>query len=103
MADMASALAHESGHAVAGRLWGDPGQTGTNPPTNASWLPWFNAATADGFRASKYAKASLDEDFAEAWLMFTTTAGTPRAGEVRALMPARYAVMTGIVASEHSA
>jgi hypothetical protein len=103
IASMVGALAHESGHAVSDRLWGDDtGATGTRAPTNAAWRPWYDATVADGFRTSKYAKASLHEDFAEAWELFTTTRGTPREAEVKSLMPHRYTIMAGVLTSEHT-
>jgi hypothetical protein len=101
--NMVSAVSHESGHAVSMRLWGHPNQVNPNPPQNPTWMPWWQAMQSDGFAASKYAKASVMEDFAEAWKMYTLSRRAPaRHAEVRTLMPARCVIMDGILKTEHT-
>ena len=94
---------HESGHAISIRLWGEPDlpdTSGTGTTPNPTWDPWRQAITADNFTPSGYARASVSEDFAEAWLMFLQHRGTPREGEVRTLMPARCRLLDNVVRSE---
>jgi len=85
-----SSLLHESGHVVSMKAWGED----VNGP---SWAPWREAMANDGAKLSKYATASVFEDFGEAWSLFIQAHRKPREGEVRTLMPHRFAIMEGLV------
>jgi hypothetical protein len=87
---------------VSLRLWGEadlPKPTGGTSP-NPTWAPWRAAITADNFTPSGYARASVREDFAEAWKMFLQYRGTPREGEIRTLMPARCRLLDDVIRRE---
>lgn len=94
---------HESGHAVSLRLWGEsdlPDASGSGTTPNPTWDPWRQAMAADNFTPSGYARASVVEDFSEAWLMLLQYRGTPREGEVRTLMPERCRLLDDVMRSE---
>jgi hypothetical protein len=88
-------IAHETGHVVSQRAWGDNNW-------GKRWAPWRKAMKDDGISVSTYAKTDAYDDFAESWALWVTTRGTPREPEVRALIPHRVALMEPLaVASEN--
>jgi len=67
---------HEMGHNMAYQLWGS-----SSPPSRSVWgKMWrqFKNGTAKEFPVSKYGKASIAEDFAEAVQMYITDPRTLR-------------------------
>ncbi len=88
---VAASLSHESGHVISQRTWG------TNEK-NAKWKPWRAAMKSDGIAPSGYAKNSPDEDYAETWRLWVHVRNTPKAIEVRTLLPARIKIMEKMVA-----
>jgi Domain of unknown function (DUF4150) len=78
---------HEGGHAFAqSQRFYVPGEgTLTNK--------WKAAMEADRMRPSQYACETMGEDFAEAYLMYKLTKGTPCEDYARYLYPNRYRVL----------
>jgi hypothetical protein len=81
-----TSIAHESGHTVSKKLWG-------NDTKSEKWKPWRDAMKSDDLRVSTYAKSSPNEDFAESWALFMEVRGRPREEELRLLFPARWAIL----------
>jgi hypothetical protein len=81
-----TSIAHESGHTVSKKLWGDNTK-------GQKWKPWRDAMKSDNLSPSTYAKSSPNEDFAESWALFMEVRGRPREEELRLLFPARWAIL----------
>jgi hypothetical protein len=81
-----TSIAHESGHTVSQKLWGDNTK-------NQGWKPWRDAMKSDNLSPSTYGKSSPAEDFAESWALFMEVRGRPREEELRILFPARWAIL----------
>ncbi len=82
-------LIHEVGHFLTRFAWGkneDP-----------RWDPWRAAIKSDGVRPSKYAKVLVSEDVCETLSMYFEAIGTPAEKEVRAIFPARFAILDKLV------
>jgi hypothetical protein len=89
---LASSLTHETGHTLSRAAWGDP-------DVDARWGAWRTAMASDGLRASGYARSSLNEDFAEAFVLYQRVRGTTEEAEVRALMPERFRLIDELLAA----
>ncbi len=88
-------IAHETGHVVSQRAWGENS-------LGSRWAPWRKAMKADVISVSAYAKTDAYDDFAESWALWVTARGTLREPDVRALIPHRVALMEPLaVASEN--
>ncbi len=79
-------MVHELGHVLSIGQWGDE-------ETDPRWDAWKRAAASDGLSASTYAKEDPDEDFAESLAIYQAVRGTPHEAELRALFPARFALL----------
>ncbi len=88
---LTSMLVHEAGHELGSRVWGEIGQRGKG------WAAWEKAGESDGKWASSYASTSINEDLAETMVLYQHVRGTPAEAEWRARMPARFAILDGIV------
>lgn len=84
--EVQKALVHEVGHIQSGQLLGQDYES-------AGWKRWDAAIAADGIAVSQYARASKTEDFSETVTAFYAVRGTSKERELRALMPARYALL----------
>jgi len=91
--DLDGALIHETGHALSMSRWG-------NSATDKRWDAWKKAIISDGISASKYAKNSPDEDFAETLKMYFIVKGTPQEAEMRRLMPERFRLIDALLAEK---
>jgi hypothetical protein len=89
--EVTGSMIHETGHALSIGKWGDS-------KTDKRWDPWKKAMGSDPFVASKYAKSSPDEDFAETLEMYYLVKGTPQEAEMRKLMPERFKIIDSMVA-----
>jgi uncharacterized Zn-binding protein involved in type VI secretion len=78
------AMQHEAGHAVAQKAWA------ADPSLKAAWE---EARRQDRRNVSTYGAKFIDEDIAEAVLLFALTKGTPCEAAARATFPARYAIL----------
>lgn len=85
-------LTHEVGHFVSTLA------LGPRSDQNA-WKRWTDAIASDTFRASQYASKNANEDFSESWVLYRQVKGTADEASVRAMMPARFAVLDSIAAS----
>ncbi len=84
--EIQKALVHEVGHIQSGQLLGQNYDS-------AEWRRWDAAIASDGVAVSQYARTSKTEDFSETVTAFYAARGTPKERELRALMPARYALL----------
>ena len=92
-ADMAGALAHETGHTAQSEYF--------KPQDEAAWR---QAIIRDHGSVSNYANDSYNkdggqnvwEDFAESWKQYMTVRGTPHEADFRAEFPERWAVLDQI-------
>lgn len=89
--ELAGTLVHEMGHTLSMQKWGED----TGGPR---WEEWKKAGTSDGVHPSKYAQASLHEDFAEAMVLYQQVKGTTQEGEIRDLMPERFRIIDALLA-----
>jgi len=93
-------MIHETGHALSSQRWGALPQ----PPRDkelsphSGWLRWQNAIAADGTTPSGYARSDMPEDFSESLRLLSAVRGTPEEAEVRALFPARFAILDELLA-----
>lgn len=78
-------LVHEIGHILSHGAWGY-GET-------AGWAAWKRAAEKDAVVVSQYAEKSPEEDFAEVFVAYVAVKGTPQETDLRATMPARFALI----------
>jgi len=83
-------MIHETGHVLSRSKWGQDG--------DARWDDWKKAITSDGVVASRYAKNSQGEDFAESLTLYMNVKGTDREAELRALMPERFKLLDKLLA-----
>ncbi len=90
--DLNSSLVHETGHTLSKRNWGESSGS-------AAWRRWSAAAASDGLHVSRYAQKSVDEDFSETFEVYNQVKGTSVEGELRALLPGRFALIDGLLAS----
>ena len=97
--DIGAALVHESAHALSAQLR-EGGLSGFlrgvfDPARQraGSAEAWAEAIKADGRYPSKYAKASPEEDFAEATVMYSVSKGTPCEAVARSKYPNRYRLL----------
>lgn len=88
---LTSTIVHESGHSWSLREWGEH--------DSKQWQTWKAAAASDGIAPSVYGKQSLDEDLAEAWVLYIESEGTPMHDVLREMMPNRFKLLDEAVAS----
>jgi hypothetical protein len=91
---LSGTMIHESGHVLSKQKWGN------NAVTDEGWKPWREAMKSDGFAVSQYATQNADEDFAESLQYYETVRGTPQEAEIKAMMPKRWGLIEGLLASE---
>lgn len=89
---MDGTMIHETGHTLSKKAWGNEG--------DKRWNPWKEAMKSDQVVASKYAKNSPDEDFAETLQLYEQVRGTPQEAEMRALMPERFRLIDKLLAAK---
>jgi hypothetical protein len=89
---MNASLIHETGHVLSGRHLGDD-------PSGPRWDRYKAAIASDGLVPSNYARSAPTEDFAETLVLYQKVRGTPHEAEVRALMPARFQFIDGLLAA----
>jgi hypothetical protein len=86
-------LVHETSH-----LFSDA-NNGDYFAHDPRWNAWVDAITSDELFPSTYGKDSFrnsndaTEDYAEAMVVYLSVKGTPREAEMRAMMPARFAIL----------
>ncbi len=83
-------LVHETGHLLSWLLWG----RSTDDPR---WNRWKAAMARDHFFASDYARDSVAEDFGETYQLYQMVRGTKAEAELRAVMPARFALIDEVL------
>lgn len=81
-------MIHETGHTWTAQNWGSA--------DDKRWDDWKGAVKKDGNVASKYARASVSEDFAETLQLYHQVKGTPKEAEVRKKMPERFKIIDDI-------
>lgn len=84
---LASTLRHELGHVLDPTLGAVPGGQ------VQARADWSRAQAADLSFSSTYAKASVAEDVAETFALYTATRGTPAHDELRAIFPNRFRIL----------
>ncbi|MFO0726968.1 MAG: hypothetical protein U1E65_24525 [Myxococcota bacterium] len=89
------ALIHETGHLWSRKVWGADGSAG--------WNTWTALMAKDGFHASAYARHNPAEDVADTVELYHIVVGTPNEASVRALLPARFKYLDGVVGQAESA
>lgn len=82
-------IAHEAGHLLSDARLGPVGALG--------WTAWTAARASDVIAPSHYGLRAENEDFAETFHLYVRTAGTAAGEELRTLMPARWAIVDGLV------
>ena len=85
-------MIHETGHTLSKQKWGEN--------SDKRWDDWKNAAASDKVVPSKYAKASVSEDFAETLQVYQQVKGTPQEAEMRALMPGRFRIIDELLSGK---
>lgn len=94
-AQLVAGLVHETGHVLSRGTWG----ASQNDPR---WFPWKAAAASDGISPSGYGRENWLEDFSEAFLLRELVRGAPEEPEVRAMMPARQALIEQLLENRPS-
>jgi hypothetical protein len=84
-------MIHETGHTLSQRRWGESFD-------DPRWAPWKAAMKSDSRSASKYAKNSPGEDFAETLELYHQVRGKPEAEEFREMMPERFRIIDRLLA-----
>jgi hypothetical protein len=82
-------MMHEIGHLWSGREYG--------VAAGKRWAAWRRAVASDPALPSSYATAALQEDAAEATALYLSTLGTAEHERYRALLPARFALLTKVL------
>lgn len=105
LASVYSDLLHESGHAVAYKLFSPSGKDGFG---DATWAPdddrafsvrWLNAVEEDQHNVSQYGLTAPAEDFAETWTAYwrAKDQGEGAFEKARKKFPNRFLVIDGLV------
>ncbi len=84
---------HESGHNLSIAKWG-------SDVSSPDWQKWAAAEQQDGTSASSYANTNPLEDFAETFVLYLASRGTPAADEYRAIFPARWALIDQLMSGD---
>jgi len=79
-------MIHETGHTFTDRKWGDDKKKG-------KWIEWQKAMDADKTSVSRYATKAIAEDASETLQAYSSTKGTPKFDEYRAIVPHRFAML----------
>lgn len=88
-AQLDGSIAHEAGHLLSDARFGAVG--------GAGWGVWSEARARDVIAPSHYGLRAENEDFAESFHLYVRTVGTSAGEELRALMPARWVILDGLV------
>jgi len=80
-------MLHETGHIISSQEWG------SSRRPEPEWKQWEEAAKKDGCVPSEYAKKNSREDFAETYALYMMVRSTPQEAAVRAMFPARFAMI----------
>lgn len=83
---MNNSMVHETGHTWAHQTWGAD-------HTADAWAPWRDAMASDVVSVSNYATNSPAEDVSETLVVYSMSQGTPEFDELRAMVPARFAIL----------
>ncbi|RKG63094.1 hypothetical protein D7W79_40625 [Corallococcus exercitus] len=86
-------MIHETGHTLSMKTWG-------SDDSDKRWDGWKAAVKSDGIVPSKYAKASVGEDFGETLQLYQQVKGTSQEAEVRAMMPERFKIIDSLIAGK---